>query len=99
MIGRIGLGGLIMFATACAAVPPEAEEVPVHGGGNCDATRAKSLIGQQASGALGAEALRRTGATALRWIPIGTAVTMDYREDRLNIELNRNNRVTALRCG
>jgi hypothetical protein len=99
VIGRTALGGLLLSASACAAVAPGAEEVPVHGAGKCDATRAQALTGQQASSALGAEALKMTGATRLRWIPIGTAVTMDYREDRLNIELNRNNRVTAIRCG
>jgi hypothetical protein len=99
MIKRIAVGVLVMSASACAAVPSDMEEVPVHGAGKCDALKAQSLIGRQASSALGAEALRRTGATALRWIPIGSAVTMDYREDRLNIELNRNNRVSAVRCG
>jgi hypothetical protein len=75
------------------------EEVPVHGPGRCDAAGAKSLIGRAASAGLGAEALRLTGATALRWIAPGSAVTMDYREDRLNIELDGSNRVTAIRCG
>jgi hypothetical protein len=88
-----------MSASACAAVPRDVDEVPVQGAGKCDAARAQSLVGQQASSALGADALRRTGATGLRWIPPDVAVTADYREDRLNIELDRSNRVTAVRCG
>jgi len=99
MIKQIAVGGLIMSASACAAVPPDVDEVPVHGAGKCDAAGAQSLVGQQASSALGADALRRTGATGLRWIPPDVAVTTDYREDRLNIELDRSNRVTAVRCG
>jgi hypothetical protein len=99
MIKRIAVVAFAVSASACAAVPPDVDEVPVHGVGKCDAARAQSLVGQQASSALGADALRTTGAAGLRWIPPGAAVTMDYREDRLNIELDRNNRVSALRCG
>jgi hypothetical protein len=89
---------------ACAPVPPAEpgeERVPVHGatGYVCDAGRARSLVGREATGALGAEALRLSGARSIRWIPPGAMVTMDYREDRLNIELDGRNRVTRLRCG
>ena len=89
---------------ACAPVPPAEppeEQVAVHGdtGYVCDAGRARSLIGREATSALGAEALRLSGAGTLRWLPPGAIVTMDYREDRLNIELDGRNRVTQLRCG
>ena len=89
---------------ACAPVPPTEpveEQIPVHGGTGqaCNAGRAQSLVGREATSELGAEALRLTGAGALRWIPPGAMVTMDYREDRLNIELDARNRVTRLRCG
>jgi hypothetical protein len=99
VIGKIALGGLIVSATACAAVPPDVEDVPVHGAGQCDATKARMLAGKPATSELGSEALRLTGARSLRWIPLGSAVTMDYREDRLNIELDGRNRITAVRCG
>jgi hypothetical protein len=84
--------------TACATTVPE-EVVPVMGEGNCNADRAQALVGRAATTELGAEALRLTGATALRWIQPGSAVTMDYRTDRLNVELDAQNRVTRLRCG
>jgi hypothetical protein len=88
----------------CAPLPPAEpgeEQVPVHGGTGrtCDAGRAQSLVDRQASSELGAEALRLSGAGTLRWIPPGAMVTMDYREDRLNIELDAQNRVTRVRCG
>jgi hypothetical protein len=89
---------------ACAPVPPAEppeEQVPVYGdtGYVCDAGRARSLIGREATSALGAEALRLTGSRTLRWLRPGDVVTMDYREDRLNIEIDASNRVRALRCG
>lgn len=88
--------GLLM---GCATVSPEEEQVPEHGAGRCEAAPVQDLIGRERSEALGAEALRRSGAATLRWIPPGTAVTMDYRADRLNIELDDRNRATGLRCG
>ena len=88
---------------ACAPVPPaepgQEEQIPVRGGGSCDAERAQGLVGRAATAELGAEALRLSGAATLRWIPPGAMVTMDYREDRLNIELDGQNRVTRVRCG
>ena len=98
MIGRIIIAGLLLGG--CTA--PEAdvnENVPVHGAGQCDASAAQDLVGRMARGDLGAEALARTGARTIRWIQPNSAVTMDYRMDRLNIELDGNNRVTAIRCG
>ena len=43
--------------------------------------------------------MRLTGAGILRWMRPGDIVTMEFREDRLNLELDGNNRVTAIRCG
>lgn len=97
---RLVAGALMMVVTGCAGVPPaEAEEVPVHGAGKCDASKAQQLVGKVRSKALGADALRRTGARTLRWIAPGTAVTMDFREDRLNIKLDGRNKVVAITCG
>ena len=87
---------------ACATVPPAGEEeVPVRGetGRRCDAARAQGLVGRTAGEELGAEALRLSGAGILRWIPEGGVVTMDYREDRVNVELDARNRVKRIRCG
>jgi hypothetical protein len=101
---KIVLGTAAMMTMGCAQVPPaEAaeESVPVHGetGKTCDAAPAQRLIGRTRSAALGEEAKRLSGAAALRWIPPGTMVTADYREDRLNIELDGNNKVIRIACG
>ena len=90
--------------TACAPVPPAEpaqEQFPVVGetGHVCNAARAQPLVGRDGTSEVGAEALRLSGARTIRWIPPRTAVTMDYREDRLNIELDGRNRVTRIRCG
>ena len=79
-----------------AAAEPE---VPVKGEGSCDAGKAQSLVGRDRSESLGAEAMRLSGAETIRWIRPGDMVTMDYREDRLNLHLDARGRVTKVRCG
>lgn len=96
------MGALMMAGAACTPIPADVEEnVPVQGasGYTCSRERAQALVGRPASQELGAEALRLTGARSLRWIRPGDVVTMDYREDRLNIELDARSRVARLRCG
>ena len=98
---RQAIVAALMLTGACAPTAAE-ERVPEHGvspGYRCDAAPAQSLDGRQATSELGAEALKRTGARTIRWIQPGQAVTMDYREDRLNIALDAHNRVTRVSCG
>ncbi len=101
MIARAVIASLLMIEAACTTVPAEEEQVPVHGetGRRCVEGRAQHLVGRPASSDLGREAQRLTGAGPLRWIRPGDVVTMDYREDRLNIELDERQRVKGLRCG
>jgi len=35
----------------------------------------------------------------LRVVPPGSAMTMDYRADRLNVELDEDGRITRIWCG
>ena len=99
---RAAAGAVAMAMTlGCATAAASDEEVPVHGstGRKCDAGKAQILVGKAASQELGAEAMRLSGAGVLRWISEGSMYTMDFREDRLYIELDRQNRVTKIRCG
>ena len=83
--------GVISLA-ACATIPDQNL-------GACQAEGLGDLVGKPATAQLGAEAMRRSGATRLRWIQPGDAVTMDYSESRLNIHLDAGNRVERLACG
>jgi len=56
-------------------------------------------VGQPYTDALGEDARQASGANSLRRIEPGQAVTLDFREDRLNIELDANGTVTRVRCG
>lgn len=98
-------GLLLMTAlplAACATVPPAEGAEPeerVEGEGTCTAERARALVGQTATAELGAEALRLTSARILRWGPPDSVMTMDYRQDRVNVFYDRQMRVERITCG
>ena len=105
MMGKAALGALLTLGTACTTLPPAAaadeEQVPVHGetGYRCNERPAQHLVGRPATAELGAEAQRLTGARTVRWLRPGDIVTMEFREDRLNVDLDERQRVKAIRCG
>ncbi|CAA9527246.1 MAG: hypothetical protein AVDCRST_MAG23-677 [uncultured Sphingosinicella sp.] len=102
---RILAAALLMTSACMTPAPADVgveQPVPVHGstpGYRCDVSRAQGLVGQASSSTLGGRALELTGARTIRWIRPGDAVTMDYREDRLNIHLTGRGRVERLACG
>lgn len=76
--------------------------LPVRGespGYTCQEAGLDVFVGQSASSEVGAEILRISGAKTLRWIPRGSAVTMDYRTDRVNVRLDALNRIEQISCG
>ncbi|WAT17621.1 I78 family peptidase inhibitor [Aurantiacibacter sp. MUD11] len=98
---------LIPFAplaiAACAATAPPLDEdgnPPVREpAGECDAEAAQHLVGATASPDLGAELLELTGARTLRWVPPRTAVTMDFRPDRLTVSYDDDMTIERITCG
>lgn len=91
-----------MLLAACSA--PELEPVDGYPGGNttggtCRNADFSRFVGKAGTNALAAEARAVAGASTVRWLRPGQVVTMEFRDDRLNIELDAGNRVVALRCG
>lgn len=99
MIPRLAASALFLSVAGCMAPMDEGTPPPTWGAGSCEAGPAQALVGQPATAELGAEAMRLSGARTLRWIQPGQAVTMDFRNDRLNIKLDAENRVEAITCG
>ena len=96
----IRLVPLLALLGACAAHQATPQPVLVGGGtATCDVAGLTDLVGKPGTSPLAAEALKRSGASRLRWLQPGTAVTMDYRRDRLDIHLSAENIVTRLTCG
>jgi hypothetical protein len=88
---------------ACASVsPPSAEDgnpparEPT---GECDASGVQDHVGHRASAQAGATLLELTGARTLRWVPPRTAVTMDFRPDRLTVTYDDDMIIERITCG
>lgn len=72
--------------------PPEAEMT-------CKAEAAQSYVGQTATPDLGGAILKAAGARTLRWGPPRSAMTMDYRVDRVNVMYDDAYKITQVTCG
>ncbi|HET6536592.1 MAG TPA: I78 family peptidase inhibitor [Sphingopyxis sp.] len=66
---------------------------------SCSADAVQSMIGQKVSGAVGEQILKATGASTLRWGPPRSAMTMDYRTDRVTVSYDDAMIITGISCG
>ncbi|BDI61903.1 I78 family peptidase inhibitor [Qipengyuania nanhaisediminis] len=69
------------------------------GDGTCDAEPAQTFIGTRANDALASEILAETGSRTLRWAGPDTALTMDYRTDRVTVSYDEHGKITRIACG
>lgn len=67
--------------------------------GSCNAEKGQSLVGQRATAEVGARLLRLTGAKQLRWGPPRSAMTMDFRPDRLTVSYDDAMIIDRVTCG
>jgi hypothetical protein len=86
----------LLIAACATAEPPVHGETPGH---ECRTIGTDQFIGQTATSEVGAAILRATHSAVLRWAPPGAALTMDYRADRVTVDLGPDNRITKLHCG
>ena len=82
----------------CATVALSLAAAPVWANGTdedlCGASGFQGLVGQSAEIAWMLELDQ-----PVRVIPPNSAVTMDYRPDRINFELDEDDRIAVVRCG
>lgn len=79
---------------ACAPMPGPMP-VPVR----CNAGAAQAFVGREARPGFVQRAKRRAGAREVRVTRPGQPVTMDFRSDRLNIEVDHRNNIRRVNCG
>ena len=90
----------LLGTAACATTMDDDGRMPSRDiAGECDADDAQSMLGERATAATGAQLLRLTGATELRWVPPRTAVTMDFRANRLTVSYDDNMIIERIACG
>ena len=101
MTAQAAIGGAAMLLAACSTAQAPADSPPLHGvtpGHKCDPTNIQKFVGQPATSELGAQMLWASNAATIRWVPQGTAVTMEFRFDRLTVFLDGNTRVERISC-
>ncbi|HYG06802.1 MAG TPA: I78 family peptidase inhibitor [Stenotrophomonas sp.] len=81
-------------ATPSAETAPEAPPI-----GTCDATQLQSLVGQPLTDAITAQARTDAKAADVRVLEPGQMVTMEFKGDRLNLEVDEKRVITSVRCG
>ncbi|MGI8944528.1 MAG: I78 family peptidase inhibitor [Qipengyuania sp.] len=99
---RVMIASLALAGAACATVsegPETPREVEMPRDGECNADRVQQYLGEKATASLGATLLEWSQARSIRWIPPRSAVTMDYRLDRLNVEYDDAMVITRIHCG
>ncbi|MCC7394273.1 MAG: hypothetical protein IT553_05400 [Sphingomonadaceae bacterium] len=99
------LGGALLSGCTSTRRSPEyqtgvREHISVRDEGDeCGASLVQSFVGLRANDTTREEVARRSGARDVRWIEPNSAVTLDYRPDRINGELDQDGVITTLRCG
>ena len=66
---------------------------------SCKADRVQDVVGKMSDEALANDAMRRSGAKTVRVIPHDGMVTLEYRGDRLNLQLDEAGKIVAATCG
>lgn len=97
----LSLAALPLSLSACATTPDSQppQERPVGAGGVCTTEGTDALVGQTATAELGAQIREMTGAGIFQWVPPDSAVTMDYRQDRVRVFYDRDMKITRISCG
>lgn len=92
---RLTVPALALLAVACAPVEPMPGPIRT----KCDASAAQRFVGQPFRAGIGERARRATNSKVVRILRPGTVMTMDYREDRVNVSIDERGRVDGVRCG
>ena len=92
---------LSLSLAACAATPndDDASSLPPGSTDGFNADAAQSAVGKQATAEVVEQARKDAGAQVARTLKPGQMVTMEFREGRLNLQVDDNNVVTEVRCG
>ncbi|WP_380779448.1 I78 family peptidase inhibitor [Sphingomonas sp. R86520] len=96
---KILLAATLLASAACTPVEMRGETPaasPV--AATCSADSLGDLVGKRASDARADVMQTRSGARTLRWIAPNTAVTMDFRADRLNVYVDAKGRIERFTC-
>ena len=92
---------LLTIAAGAAVLSGCATTTTADGGGErkCNAEPAQRFVGEKADVAHGLTIQQVTGSAILRWAPPRSALTMDFREERVTIAYDDAMNITMITCG
>ncbi len=103
-----GISGSLVVAalvTGCASqgqpTAPSGSAAPAEPapGSLCNAQPAQSVVGQSSTASVVEWARARSGAQMARILRPGQIITKEFNAQRLNLEVDANGRIQAVRCG
>ena len=89
----------LVACTSVGSLQPAEAGPTVKGDGRCDAAPVAWAVGQKADEEVMKKVWKQSGSGLIRPIAPGQAVTMDFRQDRINVHLDAGNTITRLDCG
>ena len=97
----LSLPVLLAASTACSPMPPDPKPSNPYPPrlARCQPEPGQRFVGQMASEALIEQARAATGANTVRVLKPGMAATMDFRDDRLDLQLDEHDVVVKVSCG
>jgi hypothetical protein len=96
------IGLLAVGLVACATPGTDAPTPEVEGNpeaGKCNADAVQGYVGDRADQSAGAAILKESGARSLRWGPLDAVWTMDFRQDRVNVQYDAALIIERITCG
>jgi hypothetical protein len=102
MIRLPAIGLLAGALAACATTGIGAPATDADGdpeAATCNADAVQRYVGQRADQASGSVILKESGARTLRWGPPDAVWTMDFRQDRVNVQYDAALIIQRITCG
>jgi hypothetical protein len=91
------MGGCASHGQAPAPTQPQAQAPAPEA--LCNAQPAQAAVGQSSTASVVESARARSGARMVRILRPGQMVTKEFDTQRLNLEVDANGRILAVRCG
>ena len=104
--GSVAMAAVLMM-TGCAGYGQAPASTPASSPGAtapppsapCNAQPAQSAVGQSSTASVMESARVRSGAQMARILRPGQMITKEFNAQRLNLEVDANGRILAVRCG
>ena len=88
-----------LLAAGCSTPAPATGPTGAPRGDLCNAQAAQSFVGQNSTAKVVEAARVKSGALMARILRPGQMVTKEFDAQRLNLEVDANGRIVAVRCG